>query len=403
MHTFNSNLKVGDIILVRGAKAHSKMIAKMTSGHFSHAMIALENEVFLEAITGSGVQKTSGVRVSFKSLSNVAVLRCIFPNEQTKTTVLTYINKNHPEYQGRKYSYQGAVESIAKSASDNTNGGYFCSHLVASIYRDAGFSLLTKPTYKITPNDLLKSEHLQDVTDQVISPYSEVTLQRVRYKGKQINCIDAGGNTLSNDAQNHQKFLKKISKYFIRNNLTPPSRSGDIPEILTNPRNCHLTKNLDYQLSKKYDDIGINESIRRSMIGIDFDSDLSTLMTEIEQYGYDYARETYSAHNYLLTTSCIKFLNTQSHRDHFTWFHLRWGFKYFELKVEYYRLILEMISNIMEFYLDVIKCIEDKYHENNDELNQIKLETISFVIRKQVEPENRSQLLEFFDKVVSGK
>lgn len=403
MYTFNSDLKVGDIILVRGAKTHSKIIAKMTNGHFSHAMIALENGVFLEAITGSGVQKTSGIKVSFKSLSNVSVLRCIFPDEQTQASVLTYINKNFPGYQGRKYSYQGAVKSIAKSSSDNTNGGYFCSHLVASIYSDAGFSLLNKPTYKITPNDLLKSEHLQDITEQVISPYSEVTLQRVRDKGKQINCIDAGGSTLSSDAQNHQKFLKQTSKYFRRNNLTPPSRSGDIPEILTNPLNHHLTKKLDYQLAKKYNDIGINECVRRSMTGIDFDSNLSTLMTEIEQHGYDYARETYSAYNYLLTTGCIKYLNMQSHRDHFKLFHRRWAFKYFELKVEYYNLMLNMTSNIMNFYLDVLIHMEEKLHENHDELNQIKLETISFVIRKQVEPESRTKLLEFFEQIVSSK
>lgn len=131
MYTLNSNLRVGDIILVRGAAKHSKMIAKLTNGNFSHAMIALENDIFLEAITGSGVQTTSILRVSFKDKANVIVLRCIFPDEMTKNSVLSYITQNYAVYQGRKYSYKGAVESIKKSGDDSTKGGYFCSHLVA--------------------------------------------------------------------------------------------------------------------------------------------------------------------------------------------------------------------------------------------------------------------------------
>ncbi len=402
MYTFNTNLKVGDILLVRGAKMHSKMIAKMTNGFYSHAMITLENGVFLEAITGSGVQLTSGRRVSFKSLSNVVVLRCIFPDEQTQTNILTYISRNFPKYQGRKYSYRGALESIANTASDNTNGGYFCSHLIASIYSDAGLSLLNKPIYKITPNDLMKSSYLRDVTEQVISPYSEVTLQRVKNKGEQINCIDAGGGTLSVDAKKHQEFLRKTSKYFIQKNLTPPSRSGDLPEILTNPKNLHLASKLDSQLAKKYKEIRINENIRSSMIGVDFESDLSTLMTEIELHGYDYARETYSALNYLLITSSIKYLNTETHKEHFLLFYKEWRFQYFELKVEYYSIILEMISNIMEFYLDAIKSIENKYLEYCDELTQIKMETVLFSIHKQADAEKIKQLLEFYERIASS-
>jgi hypothetical protein len=135
MYTFNSNICVWDIVLVRGAAKHSKLIAKLTSGHFSHAMIALENDIFLEAITGSGVQTTSMLRLSFKDKANVVVLRCIFPDEQKKTDCLAYITKHYAGYQGRKYSYKGAVESIMVSGNDHTNGGGLLSSYRCHLYR----------------------------------------------------------------------------------------------------------------------------------------------------------------------------------------------------------------------------------------------------------------------------
>jgi hypothetical protein len=127
-----------------------------------------------------------------------------------------------------------------------------CSHLIAAIYTDAGFPLINKPVYKITPNELLGSEFLEDITDKVIFPYSDIALQRVKNKGGQINCLDAGGNTLSKDAQNHRNLLNNNKRLFTRNGLIAPHRCGEFPEILTNRLNQNFTKKLDYQLSKEY-------------------------------------------------------------------------------------------------------------------------------------------------------
>ncbi|MGV1720566.1 hypothetical protein ACT4MC_18535 [Vibrio furnissii] len=395
MYTFNTNLRVGDIILVRGAAKHSKIIANLTNGHFSHAMIALENDIFLEAITGSGVQTTSMLRVSFKDKANVVVLRCIFPNEQTETNSLSYITKNFAGYQGRKYSYKGAAAAIKESGGDNTKGGYFCSHLVAAIYSDAGYPLLEKPAYKITPNELLSSMVLEDITDQVITPYSDITLQRIKDKGDAINCIDAGGNTLSKDAQNHNKLLKDTAKYFTRNGLAAPLRCGEFPDILTDPINRHFAKKLDYQISKTYKKIGINEFIRSEISHSNFEEDRIRLISEIDRLGYDHAHDVYSSYNYLLINSCVKFLNSKNNLEYFQLFYEKWKFNYFSLKLEYISLTIEAISGVMEYYLDAIKCIEDKYPNNFDDLQETKMLVVQYVISKQVEQETKEELIQF--------
>lgn len=395
MYSFNSNLRVGDIILVRGAKKHSKVIAKVTDGHYSHAMIALENDIFLEAITGSGVQTTSMLRVSFQDKANVMVLRCIFPDEKTETNVLRYITQNYAVYQGRKYSFKGAAESIKKRGDDNTKGGYFCSHLVASMFTDAGFPLLDKPTHKVTPNDLVFSDVLEDITDNVIRYYSDNTLQRVKEKGKTINCIDARGDTLSKDAKNHSELLKSTAKYFTRNGLKAPNMCDEFLGILTDPKNAYISKELDYQISKKYKKIGINEFLKSQMGGTDFESDRLTVMSEIEEFGYDYAHEMYRSHNYLLITSCVKFLNAKFYMDHFQLFYEKWELKYFFLKVEYYTLVAQAVSDVMEYYIDTISDIEAKFPSSRDELHETKKATIAFVISKQVDPKRKEELVSF--------
>ena len=395
MYLFNSSLRVGDIILVRGAAKHSKIIAKLTNGHFSHAMIALENDIFLEAITGSGVQTTSALRVSFKDKANVIVLRCIFPNKLTETNSLEYITTHFSGYQGRNYSYKGAIASVKETGGDNTNGGYFCSHLIAAIYADSGFPLLNKPVYKITPNELLNSEVLEEVTDQVISAYSDIALRRVKNKNRKINCIDGGGSTLSTDAQNHQKLLKETAKYFTRNGLTKPQRCDQFLDILTDPKNRSFSQNLDYQIAKKYKKLDINKYIRSEMNSSDYELDMFTLTSEIDQLGYDHAKDTYGSYSYLLITSSIKYLNARSNINNFQLFYDEWQFKYFFLKVEYYTLIATGISANMEYYLDAIKSIEDKFQNCFDELQEIKKSVVTHVISKQVDPEKKAALVKF--------
>lgn len=396
MYSFNSNLKVGDIILMRGTAKHSKIIAKVTKGHYSHAMIALENGVFLEAITGSGVQKTSLLRVSFKDKSDFIVLRCIFPNELITSTTLSYISKNHLKYQGYKYSITGAIFSVIPLGKNKNPKGFFCSHLVASMYKDAGILLLDKAAHKITPNDLINSPLLEDITEQVVFEYSETTLNRIKNNGQTINLIDAGGNTLSIDARNHQLFLKKIAKYFQVKGLKAPNRSGEIPEILTTPNNKNISNFLDKKISKIYKEVGIIEYVKNNTSNFDFKSDTNTLLSEIETLGYNHAIEIYKNYNYLLTTGLIKKISMTTSHNAYQVFYQEWGFEYFSLLVEYYSILLNSHEQILGHYIDMITRIEKDFSNKSEYLKQLKISIILQVIDSQQDPIAKESLIQFF-------
>lgn len=395
MYTFNSKLRIGDIILVRGNALHSKIIAKLTKGHYSHAMIALENGIFLEAITGSGVQKTSQLRISFEDKSNFIVLRCIFSNEKIATTTLSYLSENYLKYQGYKYNLSGAIFSLIPLGKNKLPKGYFCSHLVASMYKDAGISLLDKPVHKVTPNDLINSPNLEDITDQVTFEYSEIALNRVKKSGQTINLIDSGGTTLSTDAKNHQLFLKKIAKYFKRKGLKSPNRFGEIPEILTNPNNKNIAIFLDQKISKVYKEIGINEYLKNNTSNFDFESDTATLLSEIESYGYDHALSIYKNYNYLLIIGLIKQLNMTTSHDTFLLCYQKWGFEYFSLLVEYYSILIKSHDQILNHYLDIINIIEKNFSDKSEYLHQLKSLIIIQTIKEQKDPKNKEALIEF--------
>ncbi|MBB1295772.1 hypothetical protein [Pseudoalteromonas sp. SR41-4] len=66
-----------------------------------------------------------------------------------------------------------------------------------------------------------------------------------------------------------------------------------------------------------------------------------------------------------------------SNINHFQLFYDKWKFKYFALKVEYYTLIAKGISDMMEYYLDAIKSIEDKFPSCFDDLQKIKKSAIT--------------------------
>lgn len=390
MYTFNNAIENGDIILVRGAAKHSAIIAKMTNGHFSHAMVYLGNGRFLEAITKSGVQVTSHARISVKDKKNVVVLRCNFDDLETKKQVHEYIAQNYASYQGRAYSYIGAVKSITKEQVDRTEGSYFCSHLVASLYSDAGFPLLKISPHKVKPNDLLESKLLVDVTTEVLGAYSEEALKRMERMSDSLDCIDDGGTTLSKDALSHQTLLKNTKKYFTRVGLPQPPKCSDFFDVLTDPRNAHCSSKLDYQISREYKKLKINSYLKNALNEPDFYVDMDNLKNEIDNYGYDYAKDTYNGYNHQLTQFILKHKDMKQQFNFVSEIHSKFNLKYTKLKVEYYELILQMSQDIIDYLLDACKYIEDTFSNKQQELQDLKLRVVAQTLNSQavvVEPE----------------
>ena len=141
--------------------------------------------------------------------------------------------------------------------------------------------------------------------------------------------------------------------------------------------------------------LSINKYIESEMSHSDFELDISSLAYEIDQFGYDHAQDIYRSYSYLLITNSIKYLDMCSNINHFQLFYDKWKFKYFALKVEYYTLIAKGISDMMEYYLDAIKSIEDKFPSCFDDLQKIKKSAITHAISKQVNPEKKAALVEF--------
>ncbi|TWD41017.1 permuted papain-like amidase YaeF/Yiix C92 family enzyme [Vibrio crassostreae] len=391
MYTFNNAIENGDIILVRGAAKHSAIIAKMTNGHFSHAMVYLGNGRFLEAITKSGVQVTSHVRISVRDKKNVVVLRCNFDDLETKRKVHGYIAQNYASYQGRAYSYIGAAKSITKDKVDRTAGSYFCSHLVASLYSDAGVPLLKLSPHKVKPNDLLESKLLVDVTTEVLGTYSEETLKRMERMNDSLDCIDdSGTTTLSKDALSHQTLLKNTKKYFTRVGLPQPAKCSDFFDVLTDPRNARCSSKLDHQICREYKKLKINSHLKDALNEPDFYIDMDNLKNEINDYGYDYAKDTYNGYNHQLTQFILKHKDIKQQSYLVTEIHSKFNLKYTKLKVEYYELILQMSQDIIDYLLDACKYIEDAFSDKQHELQDLKLRIVAQTLNSQavvVEPE----------------
>ncbi|TOD75392.1 hypothetical protein, partial [Vibrio parahaemolyticus] len=69
-----SKLQLGDVILTMGEGKSSKLIAKVTGGDFSHAMIYVGNSL-VHAIPEGGVYSKNPQRLLFKNANQVKVLR----------------------------------------------------------------------------------------------------------------------------------------------------------------------------------------------------------------------------------------------------------------------------------------------------------------------------------------
>ena len=174
-YCLNSNLSLGDIVLVRGAAKASTVISVASKirrpssndseKRFSHVAMCVENGMFVEAIRPA-VQLTSAVRFFVSDVKNIKVLRAK-PEIQHTVASAVRIGKN---YLSRGYSVEDAIRSVIYTSKIDENGDIFCSYLVTSAFRKAGAPLLNRDDETVTPNCLLDSPCLENVTEEVVQP-----------------------------------------------------------------------------------------------------------------------------------------------------------------------------------------------------------------------------------------
>jgi hypothetical protein len=224
--------------------------------------------------------------------SNIAVLRPIFNNDSQADNVRSHIRDIAKGHQSRAYDLIGALMSVIKRNHQNRPEKFFCSHLVASIFRDAGFPLFDKKDYLVKPNDFLKCSRLYDVTDSTVLKVPDYIANRTCKDGVEVPMLDKGGDTASPHAKLLRKFISMSKEIFKLHNLKPPNRIYDIIDMLTDPVNSKVSTEIDAKLTALYDLLQINEFVA-SMCSGGF-GDIEQLQNELNEYGKVLALEELS-------------------------------------------------------------------------------------------------------------
>jgi uncharacterized protein YycO len=145
-------LRLGDIVLERGPGMSSAIVAAVTGGHYSHALIWVGGD-FVEAMPG-GVRSLSFARVPILNPTMWLLLRPTAAYQKLAERAAV-------EARGmafKQYDTEGALRTVVGRRRDPVPTKLFCSQLIAEAYRRAGLELIPeRRAGAITPNLLKRS------------------------------------------------------------------------------------------------------------------------------------------------------------------------------------------------------------------------------------------------------
>lgn len=172
-----SNLQPGDIMLSTVPNNPiSTAIRLAINAPFSHAAIFWRNLTFLEA-GSAGICNYNILIRAIGNKDNVRVLRLKPSSGGADKARLAADAASR--YMGREYWIEGAVASPLRTGISNPEGRLYCSHFVAQAYFDIGVQLCnTAEPNCVTPKDILDSEILFDVTDEILYVATTVEMSR---------------------------------------------------------------------------------------------------------------------------------------------------------------------------------------------------------------------------------
>lgn len=209
-YTLNANIQIGDIILIKSNTKFGDVISSVTKGPFSHVGLVFNERKYIEALT-TGVQATSTGQVLVKDTNKIKILRPIlFQNGGLTEDYIKRIVEESNPHRYRKYNFSGAATSIFEKDIKHNDKKYFCSELVASIYKNIGITLFDKDAAHVTPNDYLQliGSSLEDVTSYVLS---EIPKLSILYQ-TEIEYIDTGKETAFKESELLSKFFIKVEQ-----------------------------------------------------------------------------------------------------------------------------------------------------------------------------------------------
>lgn len=168
VYCLNTKLRIGDIVLLRTMSLFSGVIAFASGGRFSHAMLYLGDQTFMEAMP-HGTSRISIYRVFVADRDNIKVMRLVARDTEDLAAVAAKAAELASRHETYKYAFLSAAMSIFSSGQSDAvddPDSVFCSQLVARSYRLAA-SPLFGDDRKVTPNALADSPLLEDLTDEL--------------------------------------------------------------------------------------------------------------------------------------------------------------------------------------------------------------------------------------------
>ncbi|WP_071956400.1 YiiX/YebB-like N1pC/P60 family cysteine hydrolase [Delftia sp. HK171] len=157
-------LKVGDVLLSRGASKQASLISNLTGGDFSHVMLFVGGTLI--HADGDGVYSKNPRRIIRNDKNNLAVYRLI--NDVSSENLKRMCKFARGEI-GKLYDVKGAIASIRSGADKSSKDKQFCSRLVAEAFKSIDIDF-GKSTDKITPNDFCRFNTIFAKLEQLVVP-----------------------------------------------------------------------------------------------------------------------------------------------------------------------------------------------------------------------------------------
>lgn len=211
-------LEVGDILLTRGAKPHSKAIAAATGGRFSHALLYVGNSA-IEAMP-EGVYSKNPQRLTFQNQTDLSARRLKRGLTDAEKDALSQFSRL---WVGALYSIPEATATIAIGKAKKeaiAPGLQFCSRLVAQAYANAGINIVGNSDY-CSPNDFVRSAQLDDVADAV----AELSPEQIAFAKTEDYNLELQSATF--------QWLKKVRALAKRRGLGPIVHQADVGRMLS--------------------------------------------------------------------------------------------------------------------------------------------------------------------------
>jgi Permuted papain-like amidase enzyme, YaeF/YiiX, C92 family len=214
-------IRIGTDLLLWFENPHPRGGRKPLKSDFSHAAIYIGDNTLYEAIP-SGVVPRNVLSMAFAEKNAVKVLRLNEGNpdaEKIRELAVAFVKDQHMKPYANKFDFlvRFIGPRIGPTASSRTDQ-FICSHLVAEAYASAHCPLLGElQSEKVTPAELLKSPHLQDMTEKILK------LHRFE-KPEELVLIDRESEKrlVETESEITIKVVKRCQADFKKAKLPPP-------------------------------------------------------------------------------------------------------------------------------------------------------------------------------------